>query len=163
MKKGVKILIAYFSHSGNTGIAAKKIQKEIGGDIFKIETVKVYPQNYDAVVDIAQKEQNANARPELKAVTLDMDAYDTIILGYPNWWGTMPMAVFTFLEAYDFTGKTIIPFCTNEGSRMGRSIEDIKKLCGKSTILDGLAIRGSSVETAQDDVSEWLHRIGITE
>jgi flavodoxin len=85
-----------------------------------------------------------------------------IFLGYPNWYGTMPMPVFTFLEEYDFSKKTIAPFCTHEGSGMGRSVADIKKMCPQSTVLDGLAIRGGDVKNAQDEVSGWLREIGMT-
>ncbi|HWQ70884.1 MAG TPA: flavodoxin [Desulfitobacteriaceae bacterium] len=157
------ILVAYFSHSGNTRIIANQIHEKVGGDIFEIVTVNPYPKDYDAVVDQAKQEQEDNYRPELATEVENMDSYDVVFIGYPNWWGTMPMPVFTFLEEYKFSGKTIIPFCTHEGSGLGRSVEDITELCPQSTILDGLAIRGSSVETAQDDVSEWLREIGMAE
>lgn len=161
MQKNVKILIAYFSHSGNTGIVAKEIQKQIGGEIFKIQTVEAYPQNYNAVVDIAKQEQKANMRPKLKTMVADMDTYNTIILGYPNWWGTIPMAVFTFLEQYDFTGKIILPYCTHGGSRMGRSEQDIIKTCLGADVLDGLDIYGSDVKNSKTAISVWLKRAGI--
>ena len=115
------------------------------------------------MVDQAKQEQEDNYRPELATEVENMDSYDVVFIGYPNWWGTMPMPVFSFLEEYDFSGKIIIPFCTHEGSGLGRSVEDITKICRQSTIQKGLAIRGSSVETAQDDVSEWLHEIGMAE
>lgn len=156
MQKNVKILIAYFSHSGNTGIVAKEIQKQIGGEIFKIETVEAYPQNYNTVVDIAKQEQKANMRPKLKTIVADMDTYNTIILGYPNWWGTIPMAVFTFLEQYDFTGKIILPYCTHGGSRMGRSEGDIIKTCHGADVLSGLDIYGSDVRNSKAAISVWL-------
>ena len=158
-----KILVAYFSHTGNTRVIANQIHEKVGGDIFEIVTVNPYPTDYDAVVDQAKQEQEDNYRPQLKTKVENMDSYDVVFIGYPNWWGTMPMSVFTFLEEYDFSGKTIIPFCTHEGSGLGRSVEDTTELCPQSTILDGLAIRGSSVETAQDDVSEWLRKIGMAE
>lgn len=161
MQKDIKILIAYFSHSGNTGIVAKEIQKEIGGEIFQIETVEAYPQNYNTVVDIAKQEQKANMRPKLKTMVVDMDAYNTIILGYPNWWGTIPMAVFTFLEQYDFTGKIILPYCTHGGSRMGRSEQDIIKTCPGADVLNGLDIYGSDVKNSKAVISVWLKRSGI--
>jgi len=158
-----KILVAYFSHSGNTRVIANQIHEKVGGDIFEIVTVNPYPKDYDAVVDQAKQEQEDDYRPELATEVENMDSYDVVFIGYPNWWGTMPMPVFTFLEEYKFSGKTIIPFCTHEGSGLGRSVEDITELCPQSTILDGLAIRGSNVETAQDDVSEWLREIGMAE
>ena len=157
------ILVVYFSHSGNTRVIANQIHEKVGGDIFEIVTVNPYPMDYDAVVDQAKQEQEDNYRPELATKVENMDSYDVVFIGYPNWWGTMPMPVFTFLEEYDFSGKTIIPFCTHEGSGLGRSVEDITKLCPQSTILDGLAIRGSSVENSQDEVSEWLREIGMAE
>jgi len=157
-----KILVAYFSHSGNTREIANQIHNKVGGDLFEIVTVDPYPTDYNACVDQAGREQRNNYRPQLAAKVENMNSYDVVFVGYPNWWGTMPMAVFTFLENYDFSGKTIIPYCTHEGSALGRSVDDIKKLCPKSTILNGLAIRGSSVKTAQDRVAEWLRGIGIT-
>jgi flavodoxin len=139
--KEAKILVAYFSRSGNnyvsgkivnlpvgnTEVVAKMIQEMTRCDLFKIEAVNPYPKNYYLTTIIALKEQRNNARPELNAHVENMDAYDVIILGYPNWWGTFPMAVFTFLEEYDFSRKTILPFCTHGGSGMGRSESDIKK------------------------------------
>ncbi|SNX53974.1 flavodoxin [Thermoanaerobacterium sp. RBIITD] len=163
MSKTENILVAYFSHSGNTRVIANQIHESVGGDIFEIKTVDSYPNNYNAVVNLARQEQKNDYRPKLAAKVKNMDSYNVIFIGYPNWWGTMPMAVFTFLEEFDFSGKTIVPFCTHEGSALGQSVTDIKKLCPQSTILDGLAIRGSNVETAQDEVSEWLREIGITE
>lgn len=124
-------------------------------------TVDPYPTNYNAVVDLAKQELKDDYRPELATKIENMDSYDVVFVGYPNWWATMPMAVFTFLEEYDFSGKTIIPFCTHEGSSFGRSIDDITELCPKSTILDGLAIRGRNVKNAQKDLSKWLNEIGM--
>lgn len=156
-----KTLVAYFSHSGNTQVIANEIQEAVGGDIFQIKTVDPYPTDYNAVVDQAKKEQQDNYRPKLATKVENMDSYDVIFVGYPNWWGTMPMAVFTFLEEYNLSGKTIIPFCTHEGSGLGRSVTDIKKLCPQSTIEDGLAIRGKNVKNAKEDVSEWLRKLGM--
>jgi flavodoxin len=157
------ILVAYFSHTGNTRVIANQIHENVGGDIFEIVTVDPYPDDYNACVDKAKQEQDDDYRPELATKVENMDSYDVVFVGYPNWWGTMPMAVFTFLEEYDFSGKTIVPFCTHEGSRLGRSVEDIKELCPQSTILDGLAVRGGDVKNAQDEVSEWLREIGMIE
>jgi len=166
-------LIAYFSRKGNnyvggsivslpvgnTEVAAKKIQKLTGSDIFQIRTVKSYPEDYTEATNVAQKEQKENARPELAEKVNDMDSYDVIYIGYPNWYGTMPMAVFTFLEAYDFSGKTIVPFCTHEGSGMGSSERDIKRLCPKAKVLSGLAIRGGSVERADKEIKNWIKKL----
>lgn len=156
-----KILIAYFSKTGNTREIANQIHANVGGDMFEIKTVDPYPADYKATVDQAKREQENNYRPKLATVVQNMDSYDVIFLGYPNWWGTMPMAVFTFLEGYNFSGKTIIPFCTHEGSRLGRSVNDIHQLCPQAALLDGLAIQGSSAKNAQNDVATWLRQIGM--
>jgi flavodoxin len=159
--KDSSVLIAYFSHSGNTGVIAKEIQKCVGGDLFEIATVDSYPRDYNTVVDVAKREQNASSRPELTMKVENMASYDVVFVGYPNWWGTMPMAVFNFLEQYDFSGKTILPFCTHEGSRLGVSERDIARLCPRATVVNGLAIRGSNVKTAQAEVANWLRKTGI--
>ncbi|WP_368488491.1 flavodoxin [Clostridium sp. BJN0013] len=156
-----KSLIAFFSYSGNTEVIANIIKENVGGELLQIKTVKSYPTNYDGVVDKARQEQNTEYRPELTVKVTDMDSYDIIYIGYPNWCSTIPMAVFTFFESYDFSRKTIIPFCTHGGGGMGRSTTDIKKLCPNSNVLEGLAIRGSSVNKARKDVSAWLSKIGV--
>jgi flavodoxin len=170
-----KSLIAYFSRKGNnyvgggivnlpvgnTEVIAKKLQALTGGDSFEIKAVKAYPADYTETTEAAQQEKRKNARPELTDRVNDMASYDVIYLGYPNWWGTMPMAVFTFLEAYDFSGKTIVPYCTHEGSGMGSSERDIKKLCPQAKVLAGLAIRGGSVARADTDVANWLKKLDL--
>jgi flavodoxin len=167
-----KILIAYYSRKGqnyvgsnivnlsvgNTEVSAKMIQEITGGDVFEIKTVKQYPVDYTETTEVAMAEKRANARPELSTHVHNMDRYDILILGYPNWWGTFPMAVFTFLDEYDFTGKTILPFCTHEGSGLGASERDIRKLCPGATVLPGLAIRGGSVKGAGDAIKSWLSK-----
>jgi flavodoxin len=134
---------------GNTEVAAIMIQKITGNDMFHIEAVKPYPKDYNEATKVAQEEIRKNARPELIDKVDDMDSYDVIFLEYPNWWGTMPMSVFTFLETYDFSGKTIIPFCTHEGSGLGRNESDIKKLCPGAKVKKGFPIRGGSVQGAE--------------
>ncbi len=170
-----KCLIVYFSREGNNYVSGKIVNLPVGntkviadmiqeiteGDVFRIDAVKSYPKDYTATTNVAKKEQNDNARPELSSHVEDMDFYNVIFLGYPNWWGTMPMPVFTFLEEYNFSGKTIVPFCTHEGSGLGRSEKDIAKLCPKATLLKGLAIHGSSVSAAKKDVTDWLGKIGM--
>lgn len=141
---------------GNTEIAAEIIQRLTGADIFKIEPQKEYSENYDRCIEQAREDQRCNARPELKAYPENIDSYDTVYLGFPNYWSTMPMAVFTFLEHFDFAGKTIRPFCTHEGSGMGSSPKDIKKLCPSAKVEEGLAIRGGSVEKSEPEVKRWL-------
>ncbi|MDP4183830.1 MAG: flavodoxin [Bacteroidota bacterium] len=162
LSRNEKILVAYFSHSGNTREIANQIHKKAGGDIFEIQPVKPYPNDYDAVVKQAQEEQAAHYKPVLKTKIENIKSYDVVFIGYPNWWGTIPPPVRTFLSTYDFSGKTIVPFCTHEGSGLGQSVKEISKLCPKSTILNGLAVRGSDVHKAQNEVSQWLHKIKIT-
>lgn len=140
---------------------ANSIKENVDGDIFEIKTVESYPTDYNAVVDKAKQEQKNDYRPELVTKVENMDSYDVIFIGYPNWWNSIPMGVFIFFETYDFSGKTIIPFCTHEGSGLGRSVREIKKLCPRANVLDGFAIRGSSVNKAQNDVSAWLNKLGI--
>lgn len=161
--KDKKVLIAYFSLTGNTREIARQIQAQTGGDLFEIKTVETYPQDYQQTVDKAREEQNAQARPALTATVPNMADYDVVFIGYPNWWGTMPMGVFTFMESYDFSNKTLLPFCTHEGSRMGRSETDVQKLAPSATVLKGLPIRGSSVTSAsaKEDVKNWLQESGF--
>ena len=173
--KEEKGLIAYYSREGNnyvsgnivnlpignTKVVANMIQEMTGGDVFCINTVKSYPEDYTETTNVAKKEQHDNARPELSSHVENMDSNNVIFLGYPNWYGTMPMPVFTFLEEYDFSGKTIIPFCTHEGSGLGRSEKDIAKLCPKATLLKGLAIHGSGVSAAKKEVTNWLNKLGM--
>ncbi len=156
---GKKILVAYFSHSGNTREIAEQIHKSVGGDIFEIQAVKTYPDDYDAVVEQAKQELNSGYKPALKTRIEDITSYDVVFIGFPIWWSTFPAPVKTFLSEYEFSGKTIVPFCTHEGSGLGRSVSDISRLCPKSTVLDGIAIRGSDVRTAHNKVSEWLRKI----
>jgi len=150
-----------FSRSGNTRVITNQIHDNVGGEIYEIVTIDPYPSDYDDVVEQAREELRGQHRPKLKTKVENMESYDVIFVGYPNWWGTIPMPVATFLSEYNFSGKTIAPFCTNEGSHLGRSAADIKGLCPQSTILDGLAVRGRDVKKAQSEVSEWLRELGI--
>lgn len=156
-----KILVVYFSHSGNTKEIANQIKDLTGGDIFEIQPIKAYPSDYQACVDQAKKEINANYKPALKTKLKSISSYDIIFVGSPCWWATMAPPVATFLSSYDFTGKTIVPFMTHEGSRMGRYASDIKKLCPKAKILEGLPVRGSNVKEAKGDVNKWLREIKV--
>ena len=144
---------------GNTEIVAEFIQKAVGGDLFEVQTVKKYSDDYYKCTDEAKKELRENARPELKSYLDGLDKYDNVFVGYPNWWGTMPMAMFTFLERYDLTGKTIIPFCTNEGSGMGSSERDLNKICKGATILKGLPIQGSQATQSEKKIAEWAKNV----
>lgn len=141
---------------GNTEVAAGIIKKLTGADLFKIQQQKPYSKNYNKCIEQAQADQKRDARPELKNYPESIDEYDVIYLGYPNYWSTMPMAVFTFLEHFDFGGKTIKPFCTHEGSGLGSSISDIKKLCPTANVERGLAIQGGNVERAEKDIEKWI-------
>lgn len=140
---------------GNTEVAAKMIQEITGADIFKIDPIIPYPDDYQTCTEEAKNDLHNQARPELKSYPSNVEQYEVIYLGYPNYWGTMPMAVWTFLEKYDFSGKTIKPFCTNEGSGMGNSEADIVKLCPNAIIKKGLAIHGSEVSKSKDIIQRW--------
>ena len=146
---------------GNAQLLAQMAQQATGGDLFLIQTVESYPSAYRDTTDAALVEQRNNTRPALASHVENMEAYDTIVLVYPNWWGTLPMPLFTFLEEYDFSGKTILPLCTHEGSRMGSSERDIAQLCPGAVLLDGLSVRGSSAASAQSDVEAWISGSGI--
>lgn len=170
-----KVLIAYYSRRGenyvngsikelkvgNTEVVAEIIKSITGGEPFQIETVKAYPKDYTETTEVAKAELRTNARPTLTVRIENIDSYDVIFLGYPNWWGTMPMAVFTFLESYDFSGKKIVPFCTHEGSGLGKSEQDIRKACPKAEVLAGLAILGGSSSSSQSLINDWINKIGI--
>jgi flavodoxin len=156
-----KVLTAYFSHSGNTRAIAEMINGSAGGDIFEIKAVKAYPEDYDAVVDEAKQELKSGVKPELRAKVADMAGYDTIFIGYPVWWYTFPAPVKTFLSEYDLSGKKVIPFCTHEGSGLGKSPVHISKLCPDAVMLDGLEIRGTAAAGAQNKVTDWLRKIKI--
>jgi flavodoxin len=164
-----KILVVYFSWSGNAKALAGQIAQETGGDLFEIKTVKVYPDTYNECTKTAKEEQNNNDRPALSGNVIDMEQYNTLFLCYPNWWGTLPMGVFTFLEAYDFSGKTMYPLVTHGGSSFGKSLEDIKKLCPKVVLGEGLSVSAfdsnpkdsAKVTTPNRDVTIWLRKLGI--
>ena len=170
-----KTLMAFFSRAdenyfggsmryievGNTEVVARKIKDMIGADLFKIEMKTPYAKDYNTCIAEAKEHQKQDARPELKSLPTSNDAYETVILGYPNYWGTMPMAVFTFLEAFDFSGKTILPLCTNEGSGMGASESDIRKLCPGADVKRGLSINGSSANKADAQIKSWLKFNGL--
>lgn len=165
-----KKLIAYYSKTGenyvsgaikrlktgNTEIVADIIKQLTGADTFKIEQAVPYSDNYNECIAQAQADQRKNERPQLVKFPESIDDYDEIYLGYPNYWSTMPMAVFTFLEHFNFDGKTIKPFCTHEGSGLGSSISDIKRLCPKAKVEPGLAIRGGSAEKSKQEIEKWV-------
>ncbi len=170
-----KSLIAYYSHSGqnyrdaevtdlttgNTRIVAEKIAELTGSELFRIHPVKAYPENYRETLEIARKELGEHARPPLAETVQDIGAYDMVYLGYPIWWGVMPMPVLTFLDSYDFSGKKIAPFCTHEGSGLGMSERYIRQACPKATLLPGLAITGDMAGQAEGDIKDWLKELGV--
>lgn len=156
-----KTLILYFSQSGNTQKVANFIHEAVGGDIVRLETVKTYSSNYNDLLDEAQEEQRNNARPELKTKIDNIEEYSTIFLGYPNWWGDMPMPLYTFLEEYDLSGKTIAPFVTSGGSGFSNTISTIRENEPNANIVDGLSINGSSASKSQDEVEEWTNNLGF--
>ena len=150
MPGGIQIL-----EKGNTAYAAEFIQKALGADIFEIDTVKPYAENYRACCMEAVAEAKANARPEIKGYVEDISSYDTIFVCYPCWCGTAPMCVFTFLEHYDLTGKKIVPLCTNEGSGMANSEKDLQNSCKGATVVPGLSVRGHQVKDSEESIAVW--------
>ena len=146
---------------GNTETVVNHIKDMIDADTFKIEMKEPYSPVYMTCIDEAKKDLRDKARPELVSMPGSIDEYDTVILAYPNYWGTMPMAVFTFLEQFDFSGKTILPLCTNEGSGMGGSERDIKKACPGADVKAGLPITGSAASNAVGQVRRWLAGNGL--
>lgn len=147
--------------TGNTGLAADMIAEATGGDLFPILTAEQYPDNYDDTIDVGQTEQVANARPELSSQLDNLDSYDTVFLGFPNWWGDMPMAVYSFLDEYDLSGKTIVPFVTSGGSGFSGTIRAIENAEPDAAVLEDLSLRDSRSSQAADDVTDWLARLGL--
>ena len=170
-----KTLIAFYSRAdenyfggamryvkvGNTEIVCGIMKELLPAGSFKIEMKNPYSPVYMTCIEEAKKDLRAKARPELVSMPESIDGYDTIILAYPNYWGTMPMAVFTFLENYDFSGKTILPLCTNEGSGMGGSERDLRRACPGANVKSGLSITGSSAADSKESVKRWLSANGL--
>ena len=147
--------------TGNTGVVADMIAQATGADLFSIRTVEQYPDTYDATLDQGQQEQSEGARPELATHLENLDSYDTIFLGFPNWWGDMPMAVYTFLDEVDLSGKTVIPFVTSGGSGFSNTISTIQQMEPQATVQEGLSIGASSATGAQQQVESWLSELGL--
>lgn len=173
MKNSKKVLVVFFSRTGenyavgniekgNTHIIAEMIAKETGDKLFRIETVKPYPDEYKACVEVAKAEKENNARPEVKG-DVKVEDYDVIFLGYPNWWGDMPMAVYTFIEKHNWNGKTVVPFCTHEGSGLSGTERKLKDACKGATVSEGLAIKGTTAQNSQPQalkaVQTWLKKV----
>ena len=170
----MSILIAYFSMKGetitanmtvenlakgHTAAAAEFINEAVDGDMFEIETVKTYNPDHMKMIYEAQEELNQGIRPELKGYPESLEKYDTIFLGYPNWWGTLPMPVVSFLEHFDWNGKRIIPFNTSEGSGAGRSVDKIKELCKGAKVEKVYELRGSQVDSSKAEIQSWAEKI----
>lgn len=165
----MKTLVAYFSHAGQNYVNGDVVELEhgnaevlagfaaqaCGGDLFHIERAEPYLAEYKACVKESMAELKAKARPEL-ARDVDVSGYDRVVIVFPNWCGTMPMPVYTFLEGHDFTGKEIWPLCTHEGSGMGQIEQHVAKACPGATVIEGLAIKGSDAAASADAVATWL-------
>lgn len=175
MKTDKKVLVVFFSHTGenygvgnitkgNTCIVAEMIAEATGSELFEIVPVQKYPKTYDACVDLAKKEKSAGARPAIEG-DIAVEEYDTVFIGYPNWWGDMPMPVYTFIERHDWQGKNVIPFCTHEGSGLSNTEKYIAEACKGATVGKGLAMRGTTAqnsrEQAKKSVLAWLERAGF--
>ncbi|MFT3739670.1 MAG: flavodoxin [Breznakibacter sp.] len=156
---GTKMLVVYFSHTKNTKEIAMQIQELTGADTFELVPARDYPTEYQTLIEQAKKEINAGYKPVLKSNMESIKQYDVIFVGSPNWWSTIAPPVATFLGSHDFSGKTIVPFMTHEGTKMGSSEADMKKSCPKSIFLKGLPIRGSLVKKAKPEVALWLREI----
>lgn len=171
--KEKKILVAFFSRAGenyavghiekgNTHIIAEMIAAETDGDLFHIEPLTPYPDDYTECTEVAKQELNVKARPAIKG-DIKVEDYDIIFIGYPNWWGDMPMPVYTFIEKHSWQGKTVIPFCTHEGSGLSGTENKLKAACKGATVLKGLAVRGATAQNAQaqakESVNNWLGKL----
>ena len=155
-------LIAYFSWSGNTEQVAQLIQEATGGDLFEITPAVPYTDDYDELLDIARQEQSDSARPELAAQVENWGRYDTVFVGYPNWWSDAPMVVYTFLESYDWTGKTLVPFNTSASGGFGRSLDNLAGSAAGATFLEGISFTERTLEDAQSEVPAWLDGLGLS-
>lgn len=175
MESKKKSLVAFFSRAdenyavgyiekGNTHIVAEMIAAETGADLFRIETERSYPADYNECIEVAKREKNANARPAIMG-DVRVEDYDVIYLGYPNWWGEMPMAVYTFIEKHDWKGKTVVPFCTHEGSGLSGTERRVQSACAGAKVLKGLAVRGATAQNAPDTalkaVMSWLKNTNL--
>lgn len=168
-----KTLVVYFSRTGenyavgnidkgNTEIIAEMIAEKTGGTLFQIVPEKAYPDNYKECIDLAKRELNSNARPDIKG-DVDVEEYDTIFIGYPNWWGDVPMPLYTFIEKHNWHGKTVIPFCTHEGSGLGSTPKELAVSCKGATFQKGLAVCGATAQNSRDEarkaVNDWLEAL----
>ncbi len=158
---GASRLVADGKLYGNTEYVATLISRKTGGDLFQIKTATPYPGTHKALIDAAKKEQEAKARPKLTTHIKNLDDYTTIFIGFPNWWYDMPMPLYAFFDEYDFTGKTLIPFCTHGGSRFSQTEKTIAMLEKGATMVKGLSISRNSVDRSEETINKWLQRLGF--
>lgn len=182
VQTGGKVLVAYFSVpetdgvdassgasrlvtggklQGNTEYVATVISEATGGDLFEIKTVHTYPGSHKELIDAAKKESNDNARPRLATHIKNLKEYDVIFIGFPNWWYDMPKPLYTFFDEYDFSGKTVVPFCTHGGSRFSSAVKTIREMEKNATVFDGYAIARDRVAESKEGILKWLERIGM--
>lgn len=158
---GSKSIVVYFSWSGNTENVAKSIQSQTNSDIFEIVPATPYSDDYDTVVDLAQEEQRNNARPAISGSIENIEKYDVVYVGFPNWWGDMPMILYTFFDTYDLSDKTVALFCTSGGSGLSNTVNEVKTLEPNATVTDGLHIRDNAADNPESAVGDWLNDIGL--
>ena len=156
-------VVVYFSWSGNTEAVAAEIQNQTGADTFRLVPAEPYTDDYDALLDIAQEEQKNGARPAISGSIENFDSYEVVYLGFPNWWGDMPMILYSFLDDYDLSGKTIVPFVTSGGSGFSNTIRTIESMEPDAEVLDGLSLGSSQAANAGDAVANWLSGLGLVE
>ncbi len=152
-------LVVYFSWSGNTRKVAESIQSQTGSDIFEIVPQTPYSTDYNTVVDAAKAEQQADARPEIADIIENIDDYDTVYVGFPNWWGDMPMSLYTFFDTYDLSGKTVALFCTSGGSGLSNTVNEVKNLEPDAMVTEGLHIGSGAAGDPDNAVAQWLETI----
>lgn len=155
-----KSLVLFYSWSGNTKTIATQISQKTGAEILELELVKPYSTNYNTCIDEAKKDQEQGARPAIQTAIPDLSGYDVIYLGYPNWWGTIPMHFYTLFEQNAFSG-TIAPFCSHGGGGLGRSVSDIRRLAPNATVTDGLSVSSAGGRSLSGDIDTWLGRTGL--
>ncbi len=156
-----KILIAYYTRTGNTETFANQIKKLVGGGLFRIETVDAYPPSYQEVLKVSKVEIDNQYKPPIKRLVENMDQYDVVFVGTPNWYGTMAPPVLTFLSIHDLTNKTIIPFATHGGGGEQRCLTDIERICSEATVCKGLTFYSSQAETKKDRIHKWLSELQL--
>ncbi len=158
-----RALVVYFSWSGNTESVAKAIAEQTGADVFEIIPEEAYTEDYNTLIDIAAKEKEDGAHPAIAGSIENMEQYNMVYVGYPNWWSDMPMILYTFFDSYDLSGKTIAPFCTSGGSGLSDTMNSIRELEPDAEVLDGLHIGSSSASEPDSAVTDWLGSLGLGE